>query len=75
MTGNQIRMALAALGWGVRVLAERADVPLAMILKMRAGRATLPPTVAAVREAFEAAGVRFIDDGEWAGVTTRKDMR
>ena len=75
MTGNQIRMALAALGWNVRVLAERAEVPLKTILKMRAGKPALPPTLAAVREAFEVAGIRFIDNGEWAGVTTRKDMR
>lgn len=68
-------MALAALGWGVRVLAERADVPLKTILQMRAGKPALPPAVDAVREAFEAAGVRFIEDGEWAGVMTRKDMR
>lgn len=56
-------------------MAERADVPVATILKMRAGKPALPPTLAAVREAFEVAGIRFIDNGEWAGVTTRKDMR
>lgn len=58
----QVRMARAALCWGVRDLAERARVGTGTVHRFETGkRQPIAATVAAIRKAFEDAGVEFID--------------
>lgn len=60
----QLKMARAALGWGVRDLASAASVSPDTISRLERGdEKVMPRTVAAIRAALEAAGVEFIEDG------------
>lgn len=62
-------MARAALGFGVRDLAERAGVSPNTIARLERGEQLQPRTLAAIRSALEAEGVEFIDpNGGGAGV-------
>src|SRR3954452_21840291 len=64
MTIPQCKMARAALGWGIRDLATRARVGTTTVSRFEAGQGTpIPSTVAAMRRAFEAAGVVFTERG------------
>ena len=74
MTGQQCRMARAALGWSIQELADRAKVGEATIRRLERDRAELiPATLAAIRAALESAGVEFIaENGGGAGVRLRK---
>jgi transcriptional regulator with XRE-family HTH domain len=56
-------MARAALDWGVRDLAERADISANTVARFESGKKTYVSTQRLIREAFEAAGVRFSEDG------------
>jgi transcriptional regulator with XRE-family HTH domain len=57
-------MARAGLGWDMRDLAERAGVSANTINRFENGRNTpIPATLRAIRLAFEAAGVRFTENG------------
>jgi DNA-binding XRE family transcriptional regulator len=60
LTSLQCRMARAGLRWDVRVLAERSHVGRTTIIRFE-GEKTSPnlSTRAALRRAFEAAGVTF----------------
>ncbi|WP_249694372.1 helix-turn-helix transcriptional regulator [Stappia sp. WLB 29] len=74
MQAVQCRMARAALGLGVRELAEMAMVAPATISRLERGEELKPRTVEAIRAALEAAGVIFIDEnGEGPGARLRKD--
>lgn len=74
MRGVQCKMARAALGLGVRELAEAAEVSTNTITRFEAGEDLKPRTVAALRQALEARGVLFIDEnGEGPGVRLRKE--
>ncbi|CDX58812.1 conserved hypothetical protein [Mesorhizobium plurifarium] len=65
----QCRMARAALGWGVRELAEAAQVATQTITRLEQGDRLKPKTLQAVRAAFEAAGIEFIaENGGGPGV-------
>jgi transcriptional regulator with XRE-family HTH domain len=58
-------MARVATGLGIRELAELAQVAPNTISRFEAGEELKPRTVAAIRSALEAAGVRFGEkDGE-----------
>ena len=75
ITGLQIRMARAALRWGVRDLAAAAKVSPATVTRIEGeGDAQAnAATLAAIRTALEAAGVEFIpENGGGAGVRLRK---
>ncbi|MGX7873223.1 helix-turn-helix domain-containing protein [Mesorhizobium sp. ORM6] len=62
-------MARAALGWGVRELAEAAQVATQTITRLEQGDQLKPKTLQAVRAAFEAAGIEFIaENGGGPGV-------
>ena len=61
VTGEQVRMARAALKWGVRDIGRAAGVSPATVTKVEAGRPANTATLTALRVAFEAAGVEFID--------------
>lgn len=65
ITGDQIRMARAALKWGVRDLAKNANITPATVTRIEAGRSSHASTLEVIRIAFENAGVEFIseDDG------------
>jgi DNA-binding XRE family transcriptional regulator len=72
--GVQCKMARAALGLGVRELAEAADVSTNTVTRLEAGEELKPRTVAAIRQTLEALGVLFIDEnGEGPGVRLRKE--
>jgi predicted transcriptional regulator len=64
MTIPQCKMARAALGWGIRDLANRARVGATTVSRFEAGQGNpIPSTVAAMRRAFEEAGIEFITGG------------
>ncbi len=57
-------MARAALGWNVRDLMSAAEVSGDTINRLEHGEILRPRTLAAIRAAFEAAGVEFLpNDG------------
>jgi transcriptional regulator with XRE-family HTH domain len=69
----QIRMARAALGWGVRELAAAAKVSGDTVNRLERGEPLRERTLAAVRAAIEAAGVVFIrENGGGPGVRLKK---
>ncbi|MBN8918637.1 MAG: helix-turn-helix domain-containing protein [Rhizobiales bacterium] len=64
MKAIQIRMGRAALGWGVRELAEKAGVTANTISRIEGGSDSKASTLDAIRAAFEEAGLTFLEDGE-----------
>lgn len=73
MTPVQMRMARAALGWGVRDLADQAGVTANTVSRIETGADAKQSTVAALKAALEAGGVEFIaENGGGAGVRLRK---
>lgn len=72
MNAVQCKMARAALGLGVRDLAEMAKVSPDTIARLERGEALRERTVDDIRAALEAAGVQFIpENGGGAGVRLR----
>jgi DNA-binding XRE family transcriptional regulator len=67
MNVRQCRMARAALDWSQHDLAKASGVSWRTISRFEAGESILPKRVHALREAFEAARVVFIDSGRFAG--------
>jgi transcriptional regulator with XRE-family HTH domain len=62
-------MARAALGLGIREVAELANIASNTVSRLEAGEELKPRTVAAIRSALESAGVIFVDEnGEGPGV-------
>jgi transcriptional regulator with XRE-family HTH domain len=73
MLAVQCKMARAALGWGVRELAEAAKVSPDTVARLERGEELRERTVDALRAALEAAGVEFIpQNGGGPGVRLRK---
>jgi transcriptional regulator with XRE-family HTH domain len=69
-------MARAALGLGVRELADGAKVSPDTIARLERGEELKPRTIDAIRAALEAAGVEFIaENGGGAGVRMRKSPK
>ncbi|GGE96162.1 hypothetical protein GCM10007285_24760 [Stappia taiwanensis] len=67
-------MARAALGLGIREVADLAKVSPTTVTRLERGEELKPRTVEAIRAALEAAGVIFIDEnGEGPGVRLKKD--
>jgi transcriptional regulator with XRE-family HTH domain len=71
LTGTQVRMARAAVGWGVRELAERANVTPNTVSRIENGGDALASTLDRIRAALEDAGVIFIDRNEDGGPGVR----
>ncbi|MCG8272559.1 helix-turn-helix transcriptional regulator [Aquamicrobium sp. NLF2-7] len=70
----QIRMARAALGWGVRDLAEKAGITANTVTRIENGADAKQSTLEAMRKAMEEAGVIFVaENGEGPGVRLRKN--
>jgi transcriptional regulator with XRE-family HTH domain len=74
MKALQCKMARAALGLGVRELAQSAKVSPDTIARLERGEDLRERTVEAIRQALEDAGVEFIpENGGGAGVRMRKE--
>jgi len=73
MKAIQLRMARAALGWGVRELAEKAGVTANTVTRIENGSDARQSTMESLQQALEAAGVVFIDEnGGGPGVRLRQ---
>jgi transcriptional regulator with XRE-family HTH domain len=59
MTPIQMRMARAALGWGVRELAAKANVTANTVTRIEKGADARHSTIEALRRALEAEGISF----------------
>ena len=76
MTPVQMKMARAALGLGVRELAEKAGVAANTVTRIENGSDAKQSTIAALRAALEKAGVEFIaENGGGPGVRIRKSAK
>jgi transcriptional regulator with XRE-family HTH domain len=72
----QIKMARAAVGWGVRELAKKARVTANTVARIENGADAKQSTIDRLQQALEAAGVEFIDEnGGGLGVRLRKRHR
>lgn len=71
ITRTQIRMARAALGWGVRELAKRAGVSPNTVSRFENGAGAMVETVVQIERAFDEAGILFVDADETAGPGVR----
>lgn len=73
MIAVQCKMARAALGLGVRELANKAKVSPDTIARLERGEALRERTVDDIRLALEQAGIEFIaENGGGAGVRLRE---
>jgi transcriptional regulator with XRE-family HTH domain len=73
MKAIQLKMARAAVGWGVRDLAKKAGVTANTVTRIENGADAKQSTMEKLKNALEAAGVEFIDeDGGGPGVRLRK---
>jgi transcriptional regulator with XRE-family HTH domain len=72
MKAVQIRMARAAVGWGVRDLAEKAGITANTVTRIENGADAKQSTMDRLRQALEAAGIEFINEnGGGPGVRLR----
>jgi transcriptional regulator with XRE-family HTH domain len=71
MKAVQLRMARAAVRWGVRKLAEKADVTANTVTRIENGADAKQSTMDALQRALEAAGIEFTN-GEQPGVRLTK---
>jgi transcriptional regulator with XRE-family HTH domain len=71
MKAVQVRMARAAVGWGVRELAKKAGVTANTVTRIENGSDAKQSTMDALQRALEAAGIEFTN-GEQPGVRLTK---
>ena len=71
LAGTQVRMARAAVGWGVRELAEKAKINPNTVSRIENGGDALASTLDRIQAALENAGVVFIDRNEDGGPGVR----
>jgi transcriptional regulator with XRE-family HTH domain len=71
MKAIQLRMARAAVGWGVRELAKKAGVTANTVTRIENGADAKQSTIDRLQHALEAAGVEFIN-GDQPGVRVPK---
>jgi transcriptional regulator with XRE-family HTH domain len=73
MKAIQLRMARAAIGWGVRDLAKKAGVTANTVTRIENGADAKQSTIDRLQRALESAGVVFIDEnGGGLGVRLRR---
>ncbi len=73
MKAVQLRMARAAIGWGVRELAEKAGVTANTVSRIELGADAKQSTIDAIQHALEEAGIEFIpENGGGPGARVRK---
>ena len=63
----QVKMARAALGWGVRDLASKSGVAANTVSRYENGADALGGTLERIQRALENAGVVFIDQSKESG--------
>jgi transcriptional regulator with XRE-family HTH domain len=71
ITAAQIRMARAALGWGLRDLAEKAGVAANTVSRFENGAGAMVETLNRLQAALEDAGIIFIEADGSAGPGVR----
>jgi transcriptional regulator with XRE-family HTH domain len=71
MKAIQLRMARAAVGWGVRELAKKAGVTANTVTRIENGADAKQSTMDRLQDALEAAGVEFTN-GDQPGVRLTK---
>lgn len=71
MKAIQLRMARAAVGWGVRDLARKAGVTANTVTRIENGADAKQSTMNRLQDALEAAGVEFTN-GDQPGVRLTK---
>ena len=71
MKAIQIRMARAAIGWGVRELAKKAGITANTVTRIENGADAKQSTMDRLQSALEAAGVEFTN-GDQPGVRLTK---
>ncbi len=71
LIGTQVRMARAAVGWGVRELAEKASINPNTVSRIENGGDALGSTLDRIQAALENAGVIFINRNEEGGPGVR----
>jgi transcriptional regulator with XRE-family HTH domain len=71
ITRSQLRMARAALGWGVRELGQRAGVAGNTVSRYENGMGTTVATLSQVQRVLEEEGVIFIPADDTAGPGVR----
>ena len=64
MKAIQLRMARAAVGWGVRELAEKAGVTANTVTRIENGADAKQSTIEALQRALEKAGVEFTNSDQ-----------
>ena len=64
MLAIQIRMARAALGWGIVEFAERAQVSTNTLVRLERGEELKQSTLDHLRAVLEEAGIEFTVDGD-----------
>jgi len=62
MKAVQLRMARAAVRWGVRDLAKKAGITANTVTRIENGADAKQSTMDALQQALESAGVEFIDE-------------
>jgi len=73
MKAIQLKMARAAVGWGVRELAKKAGVTANTVTRIENGADAKQSTMDRLQQALEAAGIEFIqENGGGPGVRLRK---
>jgi transcriptional regulator with XRE-family HTH domain len=73
MRAVQLKMARAAVGWGVRELAKKAGVTANTVTRIENGADAKQSTMDRLQQALEAAGVEFIEEnGGGPGVRLKK---
>jgi transcriptional regulator with XRE-family HTH domain len=69
----QLKMARAAVGWGVRELAKKAGVTANTVTRIENGADAKQSTMDRLQHALEAVGIEFIqENGGGPGVRLRK---
>jgi transcriptional regulator with XRE-family HTH domain len=71
MKAIQLRMARAAVGWGVRELAKKAGVAANTVTRIENGADAKQSTIDALQSALEMAGIEFTN-GDQPGVRLAK---
>jgi transcriptional regulator with XRE-family HTH domain len=71
MKAIQLRMARAAVGWGVRELAKKAGITANTVTRIENGADAKQSTMERLQRALEAAGVEFTN-GDQPGVRLAK---
>jgi len=73
MKAVQLKMARAAVGWGVRELAAKAGVTANTVTRIENGADAKQSTMDKLKRALEAGGVEFIEEnGGGPGVRVQK---